>query len=619
MPVRHAALATLSLLLTTPLVPAQWPATATGTPIGDGVGEQALPKVAATSDGGCYVGWFDNRNGSYAVYLQRYDAAGAEQWPHGGILVSGNPQSTSLVDWDLIADSQDHCVLVFTDTRTGPDLDVFAYRISPAGAFAWGANGVTLSSNSDYEANPRICETGTGLFAVVWPNSPTNTIRHQMLYANGTTIYPMNGYGIAADAGATSPGFARVVAGDANSYIVSWVRTTAFAGTRHVHLQKFAAGGSPVWNGGTRLAVFDLASVPIAHEPRLLADGAGGAIVAWHFAAGNLFSVRVQHVTAGGVEVFAHNGVDPSNSANSKFDPALVWLPATSEVLVAWNERNVAQTTWGLFAQKLDAVGAPAWGPTGVTLLPIDTVVKFAPVAAPLRSSAANDGFAVGVLVESLGLLQKSVQLFGVTNSGSAAFPPVLACSVPSDKLRLAAAATTSGTQILAWGDQRNGNADVYGAAVDARGVLGTTPATTTIGGCGLNPPGSFAVTGRPAIGTAMTWTLHNPLSTQTPGATAAFLFAGTAGLPLPCGVPVPGFGMSAPGAAGEVLVDISQPYVSLFAGVWAAPLPYPFAVPFTPSLVGAVLWVQGLLVDLSPGAPVLFGLTNGARLVVGS
>src|SRR5262245_31183133 len=274
--VMSCSVATVPFLLAAflaPAVRAQWSTSpSTNLPIGDGVGEQVLPKVAVASDGGCYIGWFDNRSGVYAVYLQRLDPAGVESWPHGGILVSGNPQSTSLVDWDLICDSQDHCVLTFTDTRAGGDLDVYAYRIAPNGAFVWGNNGIALSNNGDYEPSPRVCETSGGLFAFAWANTGTLTIQYQLLYQNGTPIYPSGGYSIAADPGAT-PGFCRIAAGDANSYVISWVRTTAFTGNKHVHAQKFGPGGNALWNGGVRIAVFDGGSVPIAHEPRLLPDG----------------------------------------------------------------------------------------------------------------------------------------------------------------------------------------------------------------------------------------------------------------------------------------------------------------------------------------------------------
>ncbi len=594
---------------------AQWPtAAAPNLPIGDFANEQVLNKVAATSDGGCYVGWFDNRNGGYAVHLQRFDAAGVEQWAHGGILVSNNPQSTSLVDWDLICDRFDHCVLAFTDTRAGGDLDVYAYRVTPTGTMAWGANGVALSNNADYEPNPRICEAGDGDFVFVWPNTALRTIQMQRLDLAGAPRFPGDGIGIPGDTGQT-PAWARVVAASPldGSVVVGWVRATSFSAAKHLHTQKFDALGQAMWNGGVRLPVFDQASLPIAFDPRLLPDGQGGAIYAWHFAVGSAFSARVQRVDAGGVERFPHNGVDVSTNANSKFDPAIVWQPATQDILVAWNERNTGQTTWGIGAQKVDALGARAWGATGVTLLPIDTVTKFAPVAA-----RAADGMTVAVLVENLGLQQKSVQVFGVDASGAPRHAPAVASNVASDKLRLGLATTASGTALLAWTDQRTGAADVYGAAVDVAGNVGVTLASATAYGCS-NPANSLTALGRPALGAPTTLQIHNPIATQTPGATLAFGFLGLGQLALPCGLPLPGFGMAV-GQPGELLLDTAQPNVGLYAGAWlGAPVALPYAAPTTPSLLGQSLFAQGLLVDLAPAAPVPFALTNGLRLQLGS
>jgi len=597
---------------------AQWSTSPSANlPIGDGIGEQVLPKVAVASDGGCYIGWFDNRSGAYAVYLQRLDAAGVEQWPHNGILVSANPQSTSLVDWDLICDRLDHCVLTFTDTRAGGDLDVYAYRIAPNGTFVWGSNGIALSNNGDYEPSPRVCETSGGLFAFCWANTVTATIQYQLVYAHGTPIYPGSGYSIAADTGAT-PGFCRIATADSNGYVISWVRTTAFTGNKHVHAQKFGPGGNAMWNGGTRIAVFDGGSVPIAHEPRLLPDGSGGAVFAWHFAVGNLFACRVQRVLGNGTEAFPHDGVDVSTSGNSKFDPAIVWQPGTQEVFAVWNERNIGQTTWGIFAQKLDATGARQWGSGGVTLMPIDTVVKFAPVAARFGPS----GITAAVLEESLGIQQKKVWLFGRDGTGAALWPGVAACTVASDKLRLNLGTTPSGTSLLAWTDKRVDAGDVIAQAVDAAGQLGVTLATATPYGCGVNPLGSLVATGRPALGTTTTLALTNPLGTQTGSATLGVLFFGLVAAPgFPCGVSIPGFGMS-PGQPGEVLLDLSGPYVGITGGIWAGvgqPVNFTYPAPMEPSLLGQSLFAQGLMVDLSPAAAVLFALSNGVRLVLGS
>jgi hypothetical protein len=507
-------------------------------------------------------------------------------------------------------------VLTFTDTRAGGDLDVYAYRVTPAGTQAWGANGVTLSNNVDFDGNPRVCEAGDGDFVFAWSNSGARTIQMQRLDVAGAPRFPGDGVAIPGDTG-QSPAWARPVAASPldGSVVVSWVRATSFSAAKHLHAQKFDALGQPLWNGGVRLPVFDQVSLPIAFDPRIASDGQGGAIFAWHFAVGSAFSARVQRVTAAGVEVFPHNGVDVSTNANSKFDPAIVWQPATQSIQVAWNERNTAQTTWGLGAQSIDALGNRQWGATGVSLLPINTVVKFAPVAARV-----GDGMAAAVLVEDLGLLRKSVQVFGVDAAGGQRHAPVVASSFRSDKLRLGVASTSSGTSLLAWTDQRSGAADVYGAAVDVAGNLGVTLATATAIGCS-NPANSLVAAGRPALGTTVALAADNPLASQGPGSTAVFVFLGLGQAPgAPCGVPLPGFGM-APGQPGELLLDTAQPNVGLYAGMWtgAGPVALPYATPFAAGLLGQDLFAQGLLVDLAPAATVPFALTNGLRLRLGS
>lgn len=105
--------------------------------ISDQSGEQSLPKIALTSDGGCFIAWFDSRSGSYAVYLQRLNAQGVKQFALDGLLISSNPQSSSLVDWDMIADDSNNAVIVFTDTRNGSSINPFAYRVSSQGNFLW--------------------------------------------------------------------------------------------------------------------------------------------------------------------------------------------------------------------------------------------------------------------------------------------------------------------------------------------------------------------------------------------------------------------------------------------------------------------------------------------------
>jgi hypothetical protein len=227
------------------------------------------------------------------------------------------------------------------------------------------------------------------------------------------------------------------------------------------------------------------------------------------------------------------------------------------------------------------------------------------------------------VLVESLGLQQKSVQVFGLDDGGAPRWSPAtLASTVASDKLRLALTTSASGTSLLAWTDLRSGSGDVYAAAVDLGGALGVQLGANVPYGCGGNPAGSMTGTSRPAFGQEASLQMTNPLATQ-PAGSLGFFFWGVAPAPgFPCGPLVPGFGMAGPGQPGEFLVDLNAGYVAVFAGVWGGlpnTLGSSFLVPFQAGLLGQSLYVQGLMVDLSAGATMPFALTGGMQVRVGA
>jgi hypothetical protein len=164
-----ATYSAIALLILTSFALAQWPDDPdSNMMLCDRFGDQTIPKIAATSDGGCYVCWYDHASGNYDVYMQRLNGNGEIQWAPGGMLISNEAQDTWLTDYDMTVDSDDHAVVVFNDIRTGGDWDIYAYRISPAGDFVWGDDGLTLSDNSNFEANPVVAVTSSGNFVFGW-------------------------------------------------------------------------------------------------------------------------------------------------------------------------------------------------------------------------------------------------------------------------------------------------------------------------------------------------------------------------------------------------------------------------------------------------------------------
>jgi hypothetical protein len=166
----HSAILTILCAFLPITAFAQWPTSASeNLLICDHTGEQAVPKIAATSDGGCYIAWYDLSSGNYDVYLQRLNADGVPQWTNPcGILITNHPQETWITDWDIAVDLEDHCIIAVNDIRAGGDWDIYGYRISPAGEFVWGVDGIALSDNMNFEATPIVTVTSGGNITFAW-------------------------------------------------------------------------------------------------------------------------------------------------------------------------------------------------------------------------------------------------------------------------------------------------------------------------------------------------------------------------------------------------------------------------------------------------------------------
>jgi hypothetical protein len=519
---------------------AQWPNNpATNLSIADKPGAQVLPKIASTSDGGTYVTWFDQASGNFDVYLQRLDAQGYELWPHNGILISHNPQLSSLVDWDMIADKNDCAVIAFTDSRAGGDLDVYAYRVDPTGQMLWGANGVALSNNNDFEANPHIAQTTDGGYVFAWtrtPNTGQGSIRVQKLDAAGNPQYVADGFAITGTA-TEKPGFAEVVAADNGTYVVMWVRDIAtFASPRHIRTQKYDAGGNPLW-GSSPVVVYDAVSVPIAYQPILQADGAGGALYCWHSATGTLFDSYVQHVDTTGTEVFPHNGVRASTEANTnKLNPTLSFIASTGEMIVTFEKENANQSQWGITTQKVSSSGGVQFGANGIDLLPLSGVDKSAPRSVPVGTGAEIFFFDMpntpSMLARTLGIR--------IDNSGAPVWSgsPVVISSTLSDKDKLVVTLDATGVAKLAWHDDRNDPSnDVYAQNVNPDGTLGFQDNCATLEFCigapnSLGHGSTIASTGTTSIA-ANTFTLN---AAGCPPHVNGFFFYGSHASEVPLG-----------------------------------------------------------------------------------
>lgn len=445
-------------------------------PVCDVSGEQVLPKIGNTSDNGCFISWFDNRASGYAVYVQRINAFGEKQFTDDGLLVSGNPQSSSLVDWDMIVDDSDNTIMVFTDTRNGGSINPFAYKISSQGNFLWGENGISLSTSpSTYQANPKVVQTSDGNFVVTWVfGSSPNKIAMQKLSSTGEKLWGTDPIFLT---GITNENYTypSLVSSDSGSIIMYWAGYLgSFISPQNYHLysQKFSPAGNPLWSSNPD-TVYTLGRVAGFYTPKIFSDGNNGALYVWHDDRNsiNLTTGFVQHFSSSGEHLFPENGVAGStNSSQNHFDPMVAYNSATNETYMFWKEANPLQSMFGVYGQKFSANGTRMWNDEGKIFKAMDNNSY-----ASLSAIAYENRVMVYYNELPFSGLNDVVKSFQIDDAGNFLWNGniLTVCGVTSEKLRVNAVVGSNGMSKLVWTDKRSDAGGLYAQNINLDGTFG--------------------------------------------------------------------------------------------------------------------------------------------------
>lgn len=460
---------TLAMVLLAGAALAQWPEDAAeNLIICDATGEQTLPKIAATSDGGCYISWQDHRTANYDTWLQRLDADGVPAW-EGGLLVSSHPQETWITDYDLAVDLQDHAIVAINDIRDGSDRDITAYRISPDGDFSWGPDGLAVSRNEGFEPDPRICVTDAGNIVFAWQDESVLHLRK--VDVEGRDVWDPAEITLSATYALSIPRLAPAP-GDAVLLQFLEAQGSQFWSPKHLKVQRFDSLGVAAWEG-LGVAVSTAGGFGPQMRPDLRADGAGGAWCFWYDSRNNQLHAYVQRLQADGTTGWTANGVLLSATAGELQDqPRLVVDESgegPAEIELYYRITNSNQTQAGIAGQRLSSSGERLWGEGGSILHPLSDAEVNSVVAARGEADSTFVGhfkFSAGNVVDS------RIVVEAVDNGGSAAWE-VDASSSFVQRGNLVATANGRGQFLAAWKDVRAAEADIRLQNVNPDGNLG--------------------------------------------------------------------------------------------------------------------------------------------------
>ncbi len=359
-------------------VSAQWSTDPlVNTIVNDLGGSQAVPHIAYDAAGNFYVGFYSNETGNYNIRLQYYNWNGVAQWAADGLLVSDHPQNSWITEWDLTTDNTGNCVLAFNDNRDG-NLNIYAYAISPSGAFLWGADGIALTTDPEFEAVPSITVTSANNTIVTWsrPATPYDQTIMQKITPAGTLSW--GSAGIVYQSGSYSYTGPQVLGVDGDQYLMAFYKETGNfpALTRHIYVQKFDASGNAVW--GSDVLASNSNGISPYNNFTIASDNANGMLIAWtdDRNSDNNINAAVQRVLSNGTSLWPANGSEVSNvNTDSDQNPRILGVNSSDEVLVSWSRKNGNQSQTAIAGQKFSTTGAPLWTNAGIDFIPMSANV----------------------------------------------------------------------------------------------------------------------------------------------------------------------------------------------------------------------------------------------------
>lgn len=320
--------------------------------------------------GGAYVGWVDDRSGSGDIFLQHFTSSGelAAGWPGGGLAVCRAPRSQ--YGLDVALDGNGGVLLAWMDFRGGGAGDVYAQHVTAQGTLVtgWSEDGIEVCVHASEQSAPRIAADGAGGAYVIWQDRRNGTLDlfAQHLGASGgpLTGWPQDGAVFAA--GPNREVAPAILSDSLGHATVAW-RTESDSTGASLWAAHVLQTTTPLENWPPTSVELSSGAREIT-DPVLAAGGGGSTLLVWGEWRGAASAIRAQRLTGGLTATIgwpAEGRVLTGSSIGH--NPPVVLADGSGGALVAWEDLRSADAA-DIYAQCVLPSGelSGGWNTDGV-------------------------------------------------------------------------------------------------------------------------------------------------------------------------------------------------------------------------------------------------------------
>jgi hypothetical protein len=453
-----------------------WPVE-NGVAISTAAGDQGEPKLATDNDRGAIIVWWDNRNSSSTtdIYAQSINHEGSNLWPADGACVC----SAAGIQYapQIISDGHRGAIITWEDDRNSiSTTDIYAQAIDSSGTLKWEMDGIAVCTTNGIQRASQIISDDAGGCVIAWydfRNGINNSdIYVQAINANGTVKWTNDGVPVCTYL--SSQDYPQLVTDGQGGAIIVWQDHRNGGSNFDVYAQAIDSTGALKWaENGIALCT----AANNQHNPQLVADGQGGAIITWEDYRSTTLNpeqgadIYAQAIDSTGNVKWTANGIAVCTVMNDQWGETLV-PDGKQGAIITWQDyRNTtfnAEQRTDIYCQAVDSSGSLKWAINGVSVCTAFSHQYGRGIISDLDGGAVLTWFdyrndinydVYAQAVNKYGIVKWNLDGISVCTAIGNQYP-----SLVSDN---------QGGAIIAWSDKRNGvDYDIYAQSISSDGIV---------------------------------------------------------------------------------------------------------------------------------------------------
>lgn len=329
---------------------------------------------------------------------------------------------------------------------------------------------------SSYQDRPTIVSDGNGGAIITWldnRNPPLNSngdIYAQRIGADGNVKWTTDGVGICNNS--ITQNRPQIISDGSGGAIIVWEDLRNNINANDIYAQRIDSNGNPLWT---------INGVPVCNatggqdRPMIETDGQGGAIITWYDRRNinSSFNIYAQRIDPNGNPLWAVNGISICPATTNQIDPKII-SDGSGGAIIMWIDNRTNINENDVYAQRITANGTLKWSTSGLAVCAIYRRQQIATIEPDGNGGAiiawTDDRDTVSTPRTSDVYIQR------IDSSGNRlwATDGVPISIGPGNQQAPELFSSGDGGAIISWHDTRNGssNRDIYAQRVDPSGSI---------------------------------------------------------------------------------------------------------------------------------------------------